>query len=170
MLSRSNSKCPIVGFDVRFPTGELNMNPELHLPLLVIIFIERATWCESSSSYSSLTYMPFPAKKRIKGAHPGLTLFVAKLQTTYKINGTTEYSFLPGWWEVSCQWTRRRIRDKKTIIYGFHNWQLCSLTFFFSVQSGKLLKEGNISMKSNLVKRERIIFAFYRITEASHSH
>lgn len=131
MLSRSNSKCPIVGFDVRFPTGELNMNPELHLPLLVIIFIERATWCESSSSYSSLTYMPFPAKKRIKGAHPGLTLFVAKLQTTYKINGTTEYSFLPGWWEVSCQWTRRRIRDKKTIIYGFHNWQLCSLTFFF---------------------------------------
>lgn len=36
-------KCPPVGLDVRFPTGELNMNPELHLPLLVIIFIERAT-------------------------------------------------------------------------------------------------------------------------------
>jgi len=42
-FSRSNSKCPIAGFDVRFPTCELNMNPELHLPLLVIIFIERAT-------------------------------------------------------------------------------------------------------------------------------
>lgn len=34
----------------------------------------------------------------------------------------------------------------KTIIYGFHKWQLCSLTFF-SVQSGKLLRDENSSMK-----------------------
>lgn len=66
MVSRWNSKCPHTGFDVRFPIGELKVNPELHLPLMVIIFIERATWCESSLSYSSSTYTPFPAKTRIK--------------------------------------------------------------------------------------------------------
>lgn len=59
----------------------------------------------------------FSGKERIKGAHPGLTPFVAKLQTTYKINGTMEYSFLPGWWEVSCQWTRRRIQDKNNNLW-----------------------------------------------------
>lgn len=39
--------------------------------------------------------------------------------------------------------------EKKKIIYGFHNWQLWAIVawHFFSVQSGKLLKEENISIK-----------------------
>lgn len=90
MVSRWNFKCPHIGSDVRFPIGELKVNPELHLPLMVIIFIERATWCESSSSYYSLTYTPFPAKNPIKRNTHGSDPFVLKLQPYKKI----------GWWRI----------------------------------------------------------------------
>lgn len=57
----------------------------------------------------------------------------------------------------------------KTIIYGFHNWQLCSLTFFFCSIWKTVKRRKYFNKVKSSKKRERIVFAFYRITEASQS-
>lgn len=56
-LFKWNIQWFLKGLEVSIPVGELNMNPELHLPPLVIIFIKGVSWCDSLHKHCPLPLM-----------------------------------------------------------------------------------------------------------------